>query len=247
MIFQPYIARDRFFRDWRFDFYIANETGRSWYDGSPNQHMIERDWCIDRIRPGSTVVDCGAHHGMMTVLFSKAVGPQGRVIAYEVLPENASVIRQNAVLNRCDNVTVRPVGIGAAPGSLTVTENASNTVVLGDAASGERIVEIVRLDDDLPAALNIDFIKVDVEGHDLEALQGMPRILAQRPVLDLEIHNFLFFDRAATLAAISTILEPIGYRFQIMPTIAEQPSMPLSRLDISYLARFDNPHVLCTP
>src|SRR5581483_7494883 len=123
-------------------------------------------------RPGSTVVDCGAHHGMMTVLFSKAVGPQGRVIAYEVLPENASVIRQNAVLNRCDNVTVRPVGIGAAPGSLTVTENASNTVVLGDAASGERIVEIVRLDDDLPAALNIDFIKVDVEGHDLEALQG---------------------------------------------------------------------------
>jgi FkbM family methyltransferase len=251
MSFKPYVARDRFFRDQRFDFHIVNETARSWYDGSPDQSMPERQWCVDHIRPGMTVIDCGAHHGMLALIFANATGPTGRVLAYEALPSNAEVIVRNAHLNGLRNIDVRPVGVGSEPSTVVVNFNASNTVVLDAAGAavppdGERI-RIVRLDDDLPMGLAVDFLKVDVEGHDLPALQGMQQVLAQRPWLDLELHNFIFVDRLATLQQIVGLLQPLGYQWSLLGEIHQQPE-PIGPVPgIDQLARFDNPHLLGTP
>ena len=92
--FQPYIARNRVLEPYTFDFHIEDETGKLWYDGSPNQWMPERQWCLDHIQAGFNILDCGAHHGMMTVLFAKKTGPAGRVIAWEALPTNAHVVEK---------------------------------------------------------------------------------------------------------------------------------------------------------
>lgn len=230
-----------------FDFYIENETAAAWY-GLSNRQTPERDWCFDQIKRGWTIIDCGAHHGMMTVFFSRCIGSAGRVIAYEALPSNAAVIAKNVSLNHCTNVTVRPVGVGDRAGKFWVDYNASNTVVLEDAKYNDgRQVEIVRLDDDLSVNLHVNFIKIDVEGYELEALRGMCRILRQRPFLDLEIHNFLFRDRSASLRAIRETLAPLGYNFQILPEPSDQPSALIEEFDAAYLAQFDNPHLFCLP
>jgi ubiquinone/menaquinone biosynthesis C-methylase UbiE len=99
MIFTPYVAKDRVFRDFHFDFHIVNEVAKLWYDGSPNQSMPEREWCVSHIKKGMTVVDCGAHHGIMSLIFADAVGPTGMVIAYQALLSNAKVAQENARLN----------------------------------------------------------------------------------------------------------------------------------------------------
>lgn len=251
MSFDSYVAKDRHFKDFRFDFHIVNETAQSWYDGSPNQWMPEREWCVTQLRPGMTVVDCGAHHGMLSLIFANAVGPQGRVLAYEALPENAEVIDRNAGLNNVRNIVVRPVGVGAAKAQLQVHFNASNTVV-ADANQGlppndAQTIEIVALDEDIAPGLRVDFIKIDVEGHDLSALQGMQRILAQRPIIDLELHNFIFPDRQATLASILAMLQPLGYRWQLLGEIGGTPENLGQTLDLARLAGFDNPHLFGLP
>lgn len=251
MPFTPYIARDRHYRDFRFDFHIANETGQSWYDGSPNQWMMEREWCLDQLRPGMTVVDCGAHHGMMSVLFAHAVGAQGVVHAYEALPSNADVIELNAALNRMPQIHAHPVGVGDRNASFRIEHNASNTVVMGDAGGAgtpaSELVSIVRLDDHLPAATRVDFIKIDVEGHDLQALRGMSRVLAQRPIIDLELHNFLFADRRTTLAEILAILHPLGYDWSLLGDIGGNIEHVGATLDLDRIATFDNPHLFGLP
>jgi FkbM family methyltransferase len=251
MTFRPYVAKDRFFGDFRFDFLIENETGQSWYDGSPNQWMPERAWCVSQLRPGMTVVDCGAHHGMLSVIFANAVGSAGRVIAYEALPGNAAVAQQNAKLNHLSNIAVRPVGIGDAPASVPVLFNASNTVVMqgheAPAGTNSQVIQIVRLDDDLDPAIHVDFIKIDVEGHELSALRGMRRVLAQRPIIDLELHNFIFGAKLSTLRDIFAILDPLQYSWHLLSEIGETPIDIGSRLDVQQLAAFDNPHLFGIP
>ncbi len=251
MAFTPYIARDRHFRDFRFDFHIANETGRSWYDGSPNQWMREREWCLDQLRPGMTVVDCGAHHGMMSVLFAHAVGPSGTVHAFEALPSNAEVAESNAALNSMPQIRVHGVGVGETNASFRIEHNASNTVVMGGdniaGTAASDMVRIVRLDDALPADVRVDFIKIDVEGHDLQALRGMPRLLAQRPIIDLELHNFLFAKRRATLVAILEILQPLGYGWSLLGEIDSQIESVGRLLDLERILPFDNPHLMGLP
>lgn len=249
MDFVPYIAKDRIINDFRFDFHIANETGKSWYDDSPTQWMPEREWCIDHIKPGMTVVDCGAHHGMMSVIFAHAVGAQGRVIAYEALPSNAEVICQNAELNGMENIAVRPVGVGEENASVHINHNLSNTIILRNTTISDAtdVIEIVRLDDDLDAGIHVDFLKIDVEGHDLHALRGMSRVLAQRPIIDLELHNFIFEDKMATLEQIIAILAPLDYSWVLLGDIFGEQIKLGGNLDIDLIAKFENPHLFGTP
>jgi hypothetical protein len=83
--FAPYWTSKRLVgRD--FEFLIADETGKAWYDRSQDLMTAERAWCSARIQAGGTVVDCGAHHGVMSALMSLCVGESGTVWAYELLP-----------------------------------------------------------------------------------------------------------------------------------------------------------------
>jgi FkbM family methyltransferase len=268
-MFEPYIAENRVFNDMNFDFYIANETGKLWYDSDQNQFMPERQWCVERLKPGMTVVDCGAHHGMMSVIFAKAVGPKGKVFAYEALPSNADVISRNAELNGLRNVVVRPMGVGASSGAVPFDLNLSNAVVSRHAPPKEEKkglfamlsslvieqkrgrkpteneIQIVVLDADLPRGTKVDFLKIDVEGFEAEAISGMRRVLAQKPIIDLEIHNFLSQDPATDMSKLAIALD--GYRFTALGEIFGQQRDMGTLFDLDYLMQFDNPHVFCEP
>ena len=63
----------------------------------PMQEALARE-----LRPGATFFDIGANVGFVTVLAARLVGPGGRVIAFEPVPQNAAAIRENLALNGID-------------------------------------------------------------------------------------------------------------------------------------------------
>jgi FkbM family methyltransferase len=247
--FQPYVARDRQFGPFRFDFHIVDAIGQSWYDASADQFMPERAWCMEHIRPGFTVLDCGAHHGMMTVLFALMTGPTGRVLAWDALPENAETVQRNAELNGCRNVQVFGHALGERREAVSYDPNFGNINVVSDStrASPLATLQVVPLDDDIEPGLRIDFLKLDVEGSELPALRGAAGVLRQRPFIDLELHNFLFKDRQATLDAIFALLDACDYRYEVLPEVFEAVVPVGSAVDTAWLSSFYNPHVFCIP
>jgi len=244
MEFEPYVVEDRKFEDLTFPFLIADKTGREWYDGSSNQVMPERLWCKSQIRQGFSVIDAGAHHGMMSVLFGKWVGPLGRVISYEIVPSNAAVIEKNLKLNALTNVVVKPYGLSDECKEVEINFNESNAMA---GHGNESKARVVRLDDDIPDSFAVDFIKIDVEGSDLEAVQGACRVLQQRPYIDLELHNFLFKDRLATLRSIFNIIHNVGWKYHVMPDLFDEFIEVNGSIDLQWLSTLENPHVYCTP
>src|SRR6201999_566014 len=64
------------------------------------------------LSPGMTVLDIGAHRGFHSLLFSKKVGPSGKVIAFEPSPQEAKRLRTNLRMNRCTNVQVNQYALG---------------------------------------------------------------------------------------------------------------------------------------
>lgn len=252
--FKPYVARDRLCGYDRFDFLIADETAKSWYDHTPDQTLAEKIWCRDHISPGFHVVDCGAHHGMMSVLFSRWAGPQGRVTAYELMPSNRKVIAKNLKLNRCTNVKIRPCGVGDRSGNVMFLPSSGNANIHlrgGNAAITHRIprpssVRIVALDKDL-AGQRIDFIKIDVEGAELAVLRGARQIIAEsRPTICLELHCTYFQDREADAIREAFDLVGANYASAALPDILGEVRA-VTVADADHLASFDNPHVFFVP
>jgi FkbM family methyltransferase len=133
------------------------------------------------LRPGQTFVDVGAHVGYFSVLASKCVGPTGTVIAVEPEPRNLHLLRQNLTRNGCGDVQVVPFAAHSRRGwtSLALSEQnrgAHRLVPLGEA---ETIVRCVRLDDLLPA--KVDVVKIDAQGYDHDVVAGLERTLAANP------------------------------------------------------------------
>lgn len=138
-----------------------------------------------RFRKGDIVVDAGARIGTFTTKIATAVGNEGKVIAIEPEPCNFACLKKNIEANRLSNViaiqkmlwsrTERP--------ALYLSGNAaSHSAYLDEfyGPTGESIsVEAESLDNILSelGIESVNFVKMDIEGSEIEALDGMPRAL----------------------------------------------------------------------
>lgn len=173
---------------------------------------------------GRTVCDVGAYHGVMTLFFARAVGDGGRVFAFEPNPGNHRRVVENVRLNWLPNVEVLPCALGATPGHETLAFSAAERA-MGSAqpdlreeilAGGGKTVEIrVESLDHLVEEGRVpppDFIKLDVEGFEFEALRGMERTLRNAgPRLLVEIHGAGLERKEENARQVVAFLERCGY------------------------------------
>ena len=128
------------------------------------------------LKPGAIVLDIGANIGSFTLLASKLVGEQGKVIAVEPVPSNVECLRLMCERNKLGNVEVVAAAVGESPGTLTLHIDPH---IGGHSAKKEfttRSVDVpVTTIDALVAERGlsrVDLIKMDVEGMEAEALKG---------------------------------------------------------------------------
>lgn len=135
------------------------------------------------ISPGDTVLDIGAHIGYYTLLFAKLVGERGKVYAFEPEPSNFKLLQKNVEANSYENVVLEPKAVSSQKGKLPlyVDNIGSGGHSLEDFSEGRSSleVEVLRLDE-YPLT-RVDFIKMDIEGHESKALDGMSNLLRTNP------------------------------------------------------------------
>lgn len=184
--FQPYVIHVQTEGE-EFEFYIANEVGKEWYDPGQDPRAEMRFIRDQMVQEGNLVVECGCHHGFTTILLSKWVGPQGKIVAFDANPDNAVVALKNMELNAIKNVEICSTAVGNQTGTVHIT-NESNASVASAVLHGEVEVTAVRLDDFLTGHPP-DLIKIDVEGYELEVLKGLRLILDRKESnLAIEVH-----------------------------------------------------------
>jgi FkbM family methyltransferase len=213
LTFRPYVIDRQICGD-EIKFLIGDLFGAGWY-GPKHDPWPELQWIKDHgIHPGDIVIDCGANHGFSSVLFSRWAGPTGIVYAIEPLAHNVDILRENLRLNNVANVIVHQVAAGQLNGPAMLT-NHPNAAVTQDRSANTISVEMRRLDDvidDRP----VDFIKIDVEGYEIEVLKGAAtRLLASRPRLALELHVCMYDDPLAALDQLFEIILPYNYSMVI--------------------------------
>lgn len=143
-------------------------------------------WLRAMIKPGDTVIDCGANVGMTSCLFAKHVGPAGRVIAIEADSTNVDKISANAELNGLSNITVMHRAVGQSTGMAVLFQVER---VVAEARPDHRCeaVSTIALDD-LFDEFKPNVVKVDIEGQEVNALRGARRLLEAGVKWEIEVH-----------------------------------------------------------
>jgi FkbM family methyltransferase len=133
--------------------------------------LIERE-----IQRGDVVVDIGANIGYHTLIFARLVGDTGRVYAFEPDPANFALLKRNVELNAYGNVTLvqKAVSHASERAKLYLHEwNSMHSIAEFEGDHGSVEVEAVRLDDYFQGEGSVDFVKMDLEGGEGRAIQGM--------------------------------------------------------------------------
>jgi FkbM family methyltransferase len=145
--------------------------------------------------PGDVIVDIGAGRGEDVFAFSRAAGPQGRVIAIEPHPATFQVLGRFCEWNRLANVTTVNCACVDETASLqieTLPVWQSNYVRTGEPSPTSFPVKGVRFDDlcDEYGIDRIDFLKMNIEGAERTALPGCRRALGRTSFVSVAAHDF---------------------------------------------------------
>ena len=135
------------------------------------------------IRPEMMVLDVGAFVGWYALLAARQVGPLGKVYAFEADPRNYQLLTENLWRNKLDERVI-PVAkavsddAGASAFFLHGGDQSRSSLIPTDPQAKKIVVETVVLDDFFGPAMKPDVIKMDIEGGEIRALNGMKRLLA---------------------------------------------------------------------
>lgn len=165
----------------------------------------------DCVTNGAVCLDIGAHKGVVTHMLTKRVGDTGEVIAFEPQRELFEWLKRMIPSFEFSNVTIESVALAEESGTRTLYRagvTKSGSLAEDENAHFESIsVDAVTLDEYCESR-NFDkmsFIKIDVDGFELQVLEGAVRTLEKyKPILLVEISD-------KDLEAVSALLESLGY------------------------------------
>lgn len=166
------------------------------------------------LRSGDHIIEIGANIGAHTVGLAKAVGPTGRVYAFEPQRGCYALLEAQLALNRLRNVFAYRAALGQEGKRLWLpliddaTPNNFGGIALAQTETpGAEAVDVDTLDERFAKADRCALLKIDVEGMEEEVLRGgMALIKRTRPLLYVEN------DRVEKSAALIALIQAFGYR-----------------------------------
>lgn len=197
LVQRPVLFKDRFGLEYLL--YPSQSPG-VYFESNGNYEIEESAFCTRFVQPGMTAFDVGANIGIYTLLLAKLVGESGQVHAFEAESLNYGRLAQNVALNQLTHVHIWHQAVYSETGMINLNVyperftawHTIGTPQLPDPDNPSEIVrpthtervEAVTLDEHCvrESVDEIDLLKVDVEGAELDVLQGASSLLEGKKI-----------------------------------------------------------------
>lgn len=208
--------------------------------GIASHLMLEGYWemwvtqaMMRMVRRGSVVADLGANLGYFTLLLADLTGAEGRVLSLEPQPHLARLLRKSIDVNGYSGFTdFYSIALGSKAGNARIESSIEHPgggrVVSAGMFKSGNVVPLRRFDE-LPHALDVEFIKMDVEGYEPEIWKGMSARLARR---DLPLTLFMEFTVGRLPDPAGFLDDILGQGFALAIVSHDQGVIPIGREEL---------------
>lgn len=194
------------------------------------------------IKKGDVIFDAGANIGILSVIYSRLVGSNGKVYSFEPVNETFLRLKETLALNECDNVAPVKIALSDASGFADMQifdESLSGLSSLAKPKyptynSNDATVKTETIDN-ICARLeiaSIDFLKIDVEGFEKEVLDGASGLLKNNMIkfIQFEISDVPLSTSGKTPEDVINVLKKYNYLVFSFDTAANKFNGPISTI-----------------
>ena len=212
LLFWKYGHRPRYqttkVRFGRYEFEVPDAFSWLW---QYEEIYVEEFYKFESSSSTPVIYDCGANVGM-SVLYFKELYPQARIKAFEAEPSIANYLTQNLKTNGITDVEVIQKAVWKDTHGVWFGEGqADDASIYGEGT--KKHIPSVRLRDQLAAETKVDFLKIDIEGAEIEVIPDCADVLDRVQHLFVEFHAYLGQPQALT--KVIEVIEQAGFRYYI--------------------------------
>jgi FkbM family methyltransferase len=202
------------------------------------------------VKEGMNVIDIGANIGYYTLLAARRVGPKGKVYAFEPEPQNFKLLIENIQLNGYKNVVAVQKAVSNRAGTASLflgLRGSGSHSLLSSRDYGKETIAIktVTLDEffEKKGSPAIQMIKMDIEGWEMEALDGMCRLIKRNSPLKMvvEFYPWGLLSRDINPLALTSKLRELGFTISIIDDETGQTT-PFAEYHHGQLDKFVSRH-----
>ena len=175
------------------------------------------------LEPDSVVLDIGANFGLYSATSASLMGDQGRLYSFEANPHTFDLLKRTLYANRLahrPNITAVNALVGESTGRGTlhyVPEFLGGATMtdIGQGDGSKRSIELdmISIDEFLPAELAVNLVKIDVEGHEPFVIRGMQNTIRRSPNIRIFIEFVeAFLSHTVSADQFAAEIEGLGLR-----------------------------------
>ena len=163
-----------------------------------------------RLREGDIIIDAGAYEGEFTILASKLVGRTGKIISIEPTNNGYYKLSKNIALNNLTNVIPLKIALWNKKGKLKISDEFGASHITNQ--DGEEI-ETETIDNliDKLGLKRVDFLKADIEGAEIQMLEGAKRTLTNKIIKNFAIASYHIVNGEMTFKSLENTFRKFNY------------------------------------
>ena len=153
------------------------------------------------------------------------------VLVFEPIPRLNNVIKNSIEYNKDHKIQLIAKAVGDQPGSVKMLDNNNSNIVDNGNTTDVLNIEVTTLDNELSHLEKVDFIKIDVEGYELNVLKGARELIRkQRPVLFIEVHPMYLENYGQHFEGVIDFIENNNYTIQYFSFLQELRMSRIQRI-----------------
>ncbi|MBU8893921.1 MAG: FkbM family methyltransferase [Bacteroidales bacterium] len=159
-------------------FLVANDIVIRYFEGGLQLGGPEKELFYS-VKSGDYIAEMGAYMGHYTIYLSEKIGPKGKVIAIEPMPDNLKILKKNIEKNNLTNVDIVPKGVWKEKNEIIFQrkkgDHQSGSIELNYTDKDSLKIPVDSLDNILneQAVSHVDFMLIQLNGVEVEALEGL--------------------------------------------------------------------------
>jgi FkbM family methyltransferase len=181
------------------------------------------------LKPNSVVLDIGANFGLYTAISASRMRDYGLLYSFEANPHTFDLLKRTLYANRLahrSNVTAVNALVGESAGRGTLHYlpeflGGATMTDIGQWGEAKRSIEVdmITIDEFLPAGLAVDLVKIDVEGHEPFVIRGMQKTIRRSPNIRIFIEFVeAFLSQTVSANQFTSEIEGLGLRIcRVLP------------------------------